>query len=63
MDGLVAAVKAGPSPSTFKFLTAKLRGSEVGYRAPYDPLTPAEESAVLAKLEPVRSRLAPFLAK
>lgn len=63
VDQLVSVVKTGPSPSTFKFLASLLRGAEVGYRAPYEPLTPAEESAVLSKLEPVRPLLAPFLGK
>jgi 4-hydroxy-tetrahydrodipicolinate synthase len=61
VDRLVEATKAGPSPSTIKFLAAHLRGAEVGYRAPYEPLTPVEEAAVLARLEPLRTLLAPFL--
>lgn len=63
VDDLVAVVKAGPSPSTFKFLAAYLRGTEVGYRAPYEPLTPVEEKAVLERLAPLRPRLVPFLVK
>jgi len=63
VDRLVAVAKAGPFPSTDKFLAAQLRGSEVGYRAPFGPLTPAEEAAVLARLEPLRPALAPFLGK
>jgi len=63
VDRLVAVAKAGPSPSTLKFLAARLCGTEVGYRAPYEPLTPAEESEVLARLEPLRPLLAPFLGR
>jgi 4-hydroxy-tetrahydrodipicolinate synthase len=63
VDQLVSVVKAGPSPSTFKFLITELRGFEVGYRAPYEPLTPSEQAAVRAKLEPLRPLLAPFLAR
>jgi len=61
VDRLVEVVKAGPSPSTFKFLAAQLLGIEVGYRAPHEALTPAEEAGVLARLEPLRPGLAPFL--
>ena len=63
VDELVAVVKVGPSPSTFKFLTAYLRGTDVGYRAPYEPLTADEEKAVLERLAPLRPRLVPYLAK
>lgn len=63
VDALVEATRAGPFPSVVKFLAARLRGSEVGYRAPYDALTPEEEAAVLARLEPRRADLAPFLAR
>ncbi|HYA54685.1 MAG TPA: dihydrodipicolinate synthase family protein [Thermoplasmata archaeon] len=61
VDALVEVVRAGPIPSSLKFLAAELRGVEVGYRPPYDPLTPEEEAAVRARLEPLRPRLAPFL--
>lgn len=63
VDRLVDVAKAGPSIATLKFLVAQLRGSEVGYRAPCEPLTTVEQSAVLARLEPVRPQLAPFLGK
>jgi 4-hydroxy-tetrahydrodipicolinate synthase len=63
VDRLVEATKAGPSPSSIKFLAAHLGGVEVGYRAPYEPLTPAEEAAVLARVEPIRRLLTPFLTK
>lgn len=38
-------------------------GADVGYRAPYDPLTPEEAAAVRARLEPLRPRLQPFLRR
>ncbi len=61
VDEVVRASRAGPFPSTDKFLAAHLRGSEVGYRAPYDRLTDAEERTVLSRLEPIRAQLRPFL--
>jgi dihydrodipicolinate synthase/N-acetylneuraminate lyase len=61
VSALVEVTRAGPFPSTVKFLAALLRHAEVGYRAPYDPLTAEEEHAVLERLEPLRARLAPFL--
>ena len=63
VDRLVAVAKSGPSPSTIKFLASHLRGAEVGYRAPYEPLTAEEQAAVLARLEPIRPLLQPFLGK
>ena len=63
VDRLVEVTRAGPFPSTDKFLSATLRGADVGYRAPYEPLTADEEARVLAKLEPLKARLAPFLGK
>jgi 4-hydroxy-tetrahydrodipicolinate synthase len=63
VDRLVEVTRSGPFPSTDKFLAAQLRGAEVGYRSPYEPLTPEEQSAVLARLEPLRPLLAPFLGK
>ena len=63
VDRLVEASKAGPSPSSIKFLTARLTGVEVGYRAPYEALTREEEDAVLSRVDPIRSDLAPFLPK
>jgi 4-hydroxy-tetrahydrodipicolinate synthase len=63
VDELAEAIRAGPFPSTIKFLAANLRKAEVGYRAPYDPLTPEEETAVVDRLGPLRERLAPFLGK
>jgi 4-hydroxy-tetrahydrodipicolinate synthase len=65
LQGLVAALvqvtQAGPFPSVDKFLAAQLRHAEVGYRAPYDALSPDDERAVLDRLAPLRERLAPFL--
>lgn len=63
VDRLVEVARSGPFPSTDKFLAAHLRGAEVGYRAPYEPLTRPEEASVLARLEPLRPLLAPFLGK
>jgi 4-hydroxy-tetrahydrodipicolinate synthase len=61
VTALVEVTRAGPFPSVVKFLAAHLRRAEVGYRAPYDPLAPEEERAVLGRLAPLRERLAPFL--
>lgn len=58
---LARVVEAGPFPSTVKFLAERLRRSEVGYRAPYDPLTPEEQSKVVEELGRVEPKLAPFL--
>lgn len=63
VDRLVEVTRAGPFPSADKFLAAHLRGSDVGYRAPYGPLTAEEEASVLARLDPIRPLLAPFLGK
>jgi 4-hydroxy-tetrahydrodipicolinate synthase len=63
VDALVDVSRAGPFPSTDKFLAARLRAADVGYRAPYEALGPPEEAAVLERLEPLRERLAPFLSK
>jgi dihydrodipicolinate synthase/N-acetylneuraminate lyase len=61
LEEMMDVVRAGPPISTLKFLAALLRGADVGYRAPYEPLTEAEETLVLSRLEPLRTRLAPFL--
>jgi len=65
LDGLLrdlaTVVQAGPFPSTTKFLAARLRGAPDGYRAPYEPLTPAEQAHVLAALTPVEERLRPWV--
>jgi 4-hydroxy-tetrahydrodipicolinate synthase len=63
VDHLVDVSRAGPFPSTDKFLAAHLRGAEVGYRAPYEPLSAEEERRVLDRLAPLAPRLAPFLAR
>ncbi len=52
VDRLARVAAAGPFPSADKFLAAHLRGAEVGYRSPYDPLTSEEEQRVLAALAP-----------
>lgn len=61
VDELVAVIRLGPFPSTDKFLAARLREAEVGYRSPYDPLSPAEERRVVEGLGAITDRLAPFL--
>jgi 4-hydroxy-tetrahydrodipicolinate synthase len=58
---LAEAIHAGPFPSAGKFLAAKVWGAKVGYRSPYEPLTPEEERAVLAAFDPLRAALRPFL--
>lgn len=61
LDELARVVDAGPFPSTIKFLAARLRGADVGYRSPYDPLAAEERDAVLALLAPLEPALAPYL--
>jgi 4-hydroxy-tetrahydrodipicolinate synthase len=61
VDELWKVTQHGPFPSTDKFLAERLRGAKVGYRAPYDPLTPAEERAVLDALKPNEARFREFL--
>jgi 4-hydroxy-tetrahydrodipicolinate synthase len=63
VDALVEVSRSGPFPATDKFLAAQLWGAEVGYRAPYEALSPAEAATVLERLEPLRERLAPFLSR
>ncbi|HTT73059.1 MAG TPA: dihydrodipicolinate synthase family protein [Thermoplasmata archaeon] len=63
VDQLVEVTRAGPFPSVDKFLAHRLRGADVGYRAPFGPLAPEEEAAVLARLAPIEARLKPFLGK
>jgi dihydrodipicolinate synthase/N-acetylneuraminate lyase len=60
VDALASVVDAGPFPSSIKYLAQQLRGSEVGYRAPYDPLSEAEVARVAALLAPLEDRLAPY---
>lgn len=52
VDRMVDVTRTGPFPATDKFLSARLRGAEVGYRAPYGPLTPDEERRVMDALAP-----------
>lgn len=61
VDALASVVDAGPFPSTLKFLLAKFRGVAVGFRAPYDPLSPEEETRVLAALASIEPELAEAL--
>jgi 4-hydroxy-tetrahydrodipicolinate synthase len=58
---LAEAIRQGPFPSTGKFLSTRTWHATVGYRAPYDPLTTAEEQRVLAAFEPLIPALRPFL--
>ncbi|MHB8352208.1 MAG: dihydrodipicolinate synthase family protein [Thermoplasmata archaeon] len=52
VDRLIGVLRAGPFPSTGKFLAARLRAAPEGYRSPYDPLGPTEQQAVLTALAP-----------
>ena len=63
VDELVEVSRAGPFPSTDKFLAEQLWGAEVGYRPPYEALSAEERSRVLGRLEPLRERLRPFLTE
>lgn len=63
VDALVDAMRGLPFPAVDKFLAAELRGAEVGYRAPYDPLSVEERTRVLERLAPLRPRLAPYLGR
>lgn len=58
---LAEAVRAGPFPSTTKFLATCAWGAPAGYRAPYPALTPEEERVALAAFDPLRPLLRPFL--
>jgi 4-hydroxy-tetrahydrodipicolinate synthase len=63
VNALEEVVRRGAFPATIKFLAARLRAADVGYRTPYDALASDEEAAVLQGLEPLRGRLAPFLSR
>lgn len=63
VDALVDVGRAAPFPANMKFLASELRGAEVGYRAPYEALAPAEAAAVRERLAKVRDRLAPYLGR
>jgi 4-hydroxy-tetrahydrodipicolinate synthase len=58
---LAEATGSGPFPSTTKFLAQYAWGAGVGYRAPGEALTPAEERIVLSAYDPLRPLLRPFL--
>ncbi|MGI0151852.1 MAG: dihydrodipicolinate synthase family protein, partial [Thermoplasmata archaeon] len=53
-------VAGAPFPSAGKFLAARVRGVKVGYRSPYDPLTPDEEAHLLARWSAVESRFSEY---
>ena len=61
LRALLVALEAGPFPSVVKYLAHRLRGSTVGYRAPYGPLTEEERAKVEAALGPAEPLLKPFL--
>jgi 2-dehydro-3-deoxy-phosphogluconate/2-dehydro-3-deoxy-6-phosphogalactonate aldolase len=61
LRALLVALEAGPFPSVVKYLAQRLRGSEVGYREPYGPLSPEERAKVDAALVPAEPMLRPFL--
>lgn len=63
VEEFAAVVRSGPFPSTVKFLAARLRGADVGYRAPYEALSPDEEARVAERLAAVEPRLAPYLKR
>ena len=58
---LAEAVHSGPFPATTKFLASRVLNVRVGYRAPYEPLTPEEERTVLASFEPLLPLLRPYV--
>lgn len=58
---LAEALRAGPFPSTTKFLAGQAWGAPAGYRSPYPVLTPEEERVALEAFEPLRPLLRPFL--
>jgi 4-hydroxy-tetrahydrodipicolinate synthase len=58
---LAEAIRAGPFPSTGKFLAAEAWGAKVGYRAPYEALSAEEQRIVLEPFDALRPALRPFL--
>ncbi|MGI0140840.1 MAG: dihydrodipicolinate synthase family protein [Thermoplasmata archaeon] len=60
IETLQFVVAGAPFPSAGKFLAARIRGVRVGYRSPYDALTPDEEAHLLSRWTPVESRFAEF---
>jgi dihydrodipicolinate synthase/N-acetylneuraminate lyase len=60
VSALVEVTRTAPFPAVDKFLAARLRGAEVGYRSPYDALSAEEERAVLARLAPLEDRVRAF---
>jgi 4-hydroxy-tetrahydrodipicolinate synthase len=61
VDRLQTVTRAGPFPSTDKFLCQELRGARVGYRSPGDPLTSEEEARARAALKLHGARFREFL--
>jgi 4-hydroxy-tetrahydrodipicolinate synthase len=63
VEALAGVVRGLPFPSSVKRLAAELRGAEVGYRSPYDPLSAADDRTLLDRLAPLRGALAPYLGR
>lgn len=61
LRALLVALEAGPYPAVIKYLAHRLRGSDVGYREPYGPLTADERARVDAALVPAEPLLRPYL--
>lgn len=58
---LAEAIRQGPFPATGKFLSTRTWNASVGYRAPYEALTTAEQQRVLAAFDPLLPALRPYL--
>jgi 4-hydroxy-tetrahydrodipicolinate synthase len=63
VNRLVQVARSAPFPSADKFLASELWGADVGYRAPYDPLSEAEVATVRSRLAPLKPDLEPFLRR
>lgn len=61
LRALLGVMQAGPFPAVVKYLAHRLRQADVGYRAPYGPLTDEERDRVEAALAPAEPLLRPFL--
>lgn len=61
LRALLVAFGAGPFPSVVKYLAQRLRGSAVGYREPYGPLTGEERTRVDAAVAAAEPLLRPYL--
>ncbi|HTX62031.1 MAG TPA: dihydrodipicolinate synthase family protein [Acidimicrobiales bacterium] len=63
VNELVVVSHLAPFPAVDKFAAAVLWGAEVGYRAPYEPLSEEDQAQVRARLGALRPRLQPFLGR